>query len=135
MVLGFLFTEGKGIVALIEKNKPEWQKGLLNGIGGKIEEGETPIQAMIREFEEEAGLYIEDWKQFAIMQGNDWKVYCYKAFSERIWDYSTMTDEIIYTKWIEDLHKNPFNYISNLQWLIEMALDGNDNFQSIITYK
>lgn len=75
-VAGFLFRQkGNGIfqcegiieVALIRKIKPEWQNGLLNGIGGKIEPGEYPLGAMIREFQEEAGLYILDWQHFATM--------------------------------------------------------------------
>jgi 8-oxo-dGTP pyrophosphatase MutT (NUDIX family) len=29
-------------VLLIEKQKPAWQRGKLNGVGGKIEPGENP---------------------------------------------------------------------------------------------
>lgn len=40
-VLGFAFTpkdlKGNQKVVLIEKLKPEWQKGKFNGIGGKLE--------------------------------------------------------------------------------------------------
>ena len=36
-VLTFLFTSDYKNVWLIEKNRPNWQKGSLNGIGGKIE--------------------------------------------------------------------------------------------------
>ena len=52
-VLGFVFSLDASRVLLIWKNRPEWQKGKLNGIGGKIEEGELPIDAMKREFSEE----------------------------------------------------------------------------------
>lgn len=41
---------------LIEKAKPAWQKGKFNLPGGKIEEGETPIEAAIRELWEESGI-------------------------------------------------------------------------------
>jgi hypothetical protein len=34
-VAGFLFRNNDTEVALIRKNKPDWQKGKLNGIGGK----------------------------------------------------------------------------------------------------
>lgn len=54
-VAGFLFSENLLSVALIRKEKPAWQKGCLNAIGGKIEENETPFEAMKREFTEEAG--------------------------------------------------------------------------------
>lgn len=54
-VLGFCFDIGYHNVLLIEKNRPPWQAGKLNGIGGKIEEGESPSGAMVREFQEETG--------------------------------------------------------------------------------
>ena len=43
-------------VLLVEKDRPAWQSGKLNLVGGKIEEGETPEQAALRELKEEAGL-------------------------------------------------------------------------------
>lgn len=52
-VLGFLFSEDGSRVLLIWKNRPAWQAGKLNGIGGKIEDGEQPLDAMKREFVEE----------------------------------------------------------------------------------
>ncbi len=65
LVVGFLFSEDFSYVVLIEKSKPEWQAGRLNGVGGKIEEGEEPLDAMRREFKEEAGLDIQHWIEFA----------------------------------------------------------------------
>lgn len=59
-VLGFLFRECQPLVALITKNKPEWQKNKKNGIEGKIEPNETPLEAMRREFQEETGAAIKD---------------------------------------------------------------------------
>lgn len=35
--LGFAFTDHDNFVILIRKNKPAWQKGLLNGVGGESE--------------------------------------------------------------------------------------------------
>jgi 8-oxo-dGTP pyrophosphatase MutT (NUDIX family) len=52
-VVGFLFSQDESKVLLVWKNRPAWQNGKLNGIGGKIEAGETPLQAMEREFKEE----------------------------------------------------------------------------------
>lgn len=61
--VGFFFDRSRSRVWLIRKKRPEWQAGLLNGIGGKIEPGETAHAAMVREFEEEAGLRIERWEE------------------------------------------------------------------------
>lgn len=43
-------------VLLVLKNRPPWQAGRYNLPGGKIEEGETPEEAAIRELKEETGL-------------------------------------------------------------------------------
>lgn len=43
-------------ILLVEKDRPDWQKGRLNLVGGKIEKGETPEQAALRELQEESGL-------------------------------------------------------------------------------
>jgi 8-oxo-dGTP pyrophosphatase MutT (NUDIX family) len=43
-------------VLLIHKDKPAWQKGRLNLVGGKVEENESPLQCAVRELKEEAGL-------------------------------------------------------------------------------
>jgi len=51
MVVGFCFTLNQQLVVLILKNKPEWQRGKLNGVGGKIkiDTDESPLDAMVRE--------------------------------------------------------------------------------------
>ncbi len=55
-VVGFMFDSKMESVVMVKKNRPAWQAGLHNGIGGKIEDGETPVDAMVREFSEEAGV-------------------------------------------------------------------------------
>jgi 8-oxo-dGTP diphosphatase len=85
MVAGFLFWR-MGIdvhqqVALIQKSHPAWQRGRWNAIGGKIESGETPLQAMIREFHEEAGPRITEWSHFATLIGGGetpWRVFFFR---------------------------------------------------------
>lgn len=44
-------------VLLLRKDTPHWQKGLLNGIGGKMEAGECIGEATVREFREETQLW------------------------------------------------------------------------------
>jgi len=68
-VLGFMFNEEITEVALIRKNRPVWQAGHLNGIGGHVEPGEAPDIAMAREFLEETGAItsLGDWIKFAQM--------------------------------------------------------------------
>ena len=117
-VLGFLFTSDFKGVWLIRKNKPEWQKGLLNGIGGKIEEGENQMQAMVREFKEEADLDITDWREFCIItDGKQFEVYCFVAFSE-LTPKTVTEEEIVYS----EVSALPKDAIVNLNWLVPMGL-------------
>lgn len=67
-VLGFYFDCMLREVLLINKFKPAWQAGKWNGIGGRVERGETPEAAMRREFAEEAGVEISTWRKFATIE-------------------------------------------------------------------
>ena len=51
-----LRSKSEQSVLLILKDRPNSQKGRLNLLGGKIESGETPEQAAVRELKEESGL-------------------------------------------------------------------------------
>jgi len=53
-VVGFRFCGEQ--VLLLRKQRPAWQNGKLNGVGGKIERGETPMLAMACEWIEEVCL-------------------------------------------------------------------------------
>jgi 8-oxo-dGTP diphosphatase len=122
-VCGFLFSPDKRKVVLIKKNKPEWQKGLLNGVGGHIEEDETPIQAMVREFKEETGLRRPNWTMFCELETEDKTAYVYFFYSFSIYNVKpkSMTDEKVILFPIKNIHKVPC--IPNLNWLLFMCLD------------
>lgn len=119
-VLGFLFNLKQNHVLLIEKKCPEWQAGKLNGVGGHVEDGELPHEAMIREFKEETGITYENWREVCVMKGTDWCCTVYCGFSELIWEAKDMTDE----KLIRVSGKGlPSRCLTNLNWLIPMCLD------------
>lgn len=113
-VVGFMFNN-RGCVALIRKNRPEWQAGMLNGVGGHIEPYETAIQAMRREFNEEAGVDVE-WEYFCHIYGEEYNLYCFRSTQDCI--IQTLTDEAV--DW-HPLKPLPFDVIPNLNWLIPMA--------------
>ena len=54
-VVILLFSKDHKKLLLVKRNKKPYPN-LWNGIGGKIEVGETPIEAAIRECKEETGL-------------------------------------------------------------------------------
>lgn len=91
-VVGFAFTPNSRVV-LIEKQRPDWQRGKLNGVGGKVEIGEGFHAAMAREFYEETGVEHNDWRLAGIMHGDDWRAYVMTATSEAFWVAKTTTDE------------------------------------------
>lgn len=122
-VAGFMYSEDKKSVALIEKINPEWQRGLLNGIGGKIEKDETPKMAMSREFEEETGVSTlpEDWKVFSMIHRPlHYKVYFLYTISSEIMHVRTAEEEKVGIYEVDHL---PSNTMYNLKWLIPMSLD------------
>jgi 8-oxo-dGTP diphosphatase len=129
-VVGFLFSNDKKQVVLIEKNRPEWQIGKLNGIGGHIEENETPKEAMKREFKEEAGLDINDWKQFARIEFDRGIVYFFYSINT-IEFVTTTTDEMIVIVPTSNININHSYIYPNLSWLIPLALD-IENHKGII---
>ena len=49
-VTGFLFSSDRDRVVLIEKLSPAWQRGLFNGVGGKIEANELPMKQFVGSF-------------------------------------------------------------------------------------
>ena len=62
-VVIFLFTKDYKKVLMVKRNKPPY-KNCWNGIGGKIEENETEIQATIRECYEETEIKLDNPKIF-----------------------------------------------------------------------
>ena len=136
-VVGFLFSSNRESVVLIRKNRPNWQAGCLNGIGGKIEPGESPEAAMRREFEEEAGVslpsreWLDTWEPFATISGPEktpgeisFRVHYFRCFSDAILNLESCTDEPVATFDVLALFTYFIAYrtVTNLRWLIQMAL-------------
>jgi 8-oxo-dGTP diphosphatase len=83
-VVGYLFSEDTLQVLLIRKNRPTWQAGRLNGVGGHIEPGESPEEAMCREFKEETGERYYRWKHTITLLGPTFKVYYFRGRSDAV---------------------------------------------------
>ena len=118
---------------LVQKTKPEWQAGLLNGVGGKVEPDEVPLSCMIREFREETGLQESGWDLFAIESGPDYMTYFYRAnlnymttenaraAAISVPSHNDANEPLIW-KHVDDL-VHEVRQVGNLRWLIPMALD------------
>jgi 8-oxo-dGTP diphosphatase len=122
-VLGFAFC--RDLVLLIRKNKPEWQAGRINGLGGAIEAGETEQEAMSREFCEEAGVLIRaaHWRKFLTMEFSDCVVHCFVTWLSETEYYNVRSATSEEVRWVNQHHsilRTPA-CLSNLRWLIPMA--------------
>lgn len=128
-VVGFVFRDNGREVVLMLKNRPEFQKGKLNGPGGKIEGAETAVEAMRREFMEETGVDIEEekWRPYALLKEEAGGVTFLVAHGD--YDVRTMTDEPVAWYKIDDLNNLPAK--SDLHWLIPLALDTQNKFTTI----
>lgn len=139
-VVGFAFNPEKNKVLLIKKNRPNWQAGKFNGIGGKIESfDDSPFIAMAREFKEETGLDIpaKEWDLFNTIESPTFKLFVFHTTSTILDNFQSITDEIVHYVDIDHLFSNQFSdCISNLSWLISMCLDRDiDRLSGHITYQ
>jgi len=129
-VAGFLFYRGR--VLLVQKNRPHWQAGLWNAVGGKVEDEETPEVAMQREFVEETGLHVHPsgWQCFCTEAGRDYTVHFYRAtLVDTAADLVVRPQNDVGEKLsLLSLHELVgadawARVVGNLNWLIPMALD------------
>lgn len=148
MVVGLLLQTSAQKVVLIEKQRPEgyegagrpkWQVGLLNGLGGVVKEGETPIKTLVRKVEAEAGLKTSDasWKLVNTLMDGDAEI---QVFARILTDGEAKkllspTDESVGLYYIAKL--NSHKTIPNIQWLVPFAwvsLMGEDKQVGITGY-
>ncbi len=137
-VVGFMFDKALEEVLLIEKVKPAWMAGTLNGPGGSIESNELPIDAMVREWKEETDVDTkpEDWQEFAVINHPKIDIYFFRSFQP--WKILSgarampqfdengvkkHADELLKLVSVKEFIANLApGALPNLRWLIPMAL-------------
>jgi 8-oxo-dGTP diphosphatase len=137
-VVGFLFDAEAEFVILIRKNRPEWQKGKLNGVGGKVEPNELIEGAMYREFREETGVIVppQDWHRFCSLRWEEGLVHFFRAFRPApvLDKCRTTTDESIERHKVHTLGapgRGRANITPNLLWLVPLAAHRHDTYDVI----
>lgn len=133
-VIGFIFNEDRTKVVLIEKKKDDWQKNRLNGLGGKIEENETDLEAMIREAKEESGIDIGvlGFRLFGRITYPDCVLSAFVTIkkdleqAELYLKHWISEEGIVKIYEVKDLHL--YNTVHNLLWMIEMARENVANY-------
>lgn len=134
--VGFIFNSTLSKVLLMRKQRPEWQKGKYNGVGGKIEPGEESRICMRREVAEETGLQTteNDWVYVGEIKSESYNVDIYALiYRGRLDDASTITDEKVH--WFE-INNLPNRAIHNLHWVVLLSLDKlkNNDFKHCLVY-
>lgn len=120
-VLGFLFTPDEQHVVLLQKTHgPADMAGKFNGVGGKIEVGESALAAMERETREEIGLAGVAWLCYGRMYGLGWECHLFRAHDERAAAAEGQEDEKVF---LVDPLALPMDAMRNLSWLIPVALE------------
>jgi 8-oxo-dGTP diphosphatase len=122
-------------VLLIRKNKPDWQVGKLNGVGGKVEESDSDTTfTMCREFSEEVGVWegalvgfqteVKDWSHFACLSDQrGWNIdFFYSRAKYVLQDFKSMTDEKLEVILVSEIPSRT-DLIMNLQYLVPMAIN------------
>lgn len=82
--LCYIKHDGKTLMVHRIKKPNDIHAGKWNGLGGKIEAGETPEMCIKREVQEEAGLVIQNPRLHGLLvftnfKGNDWYVFVFTA--------------------------------------------------------
>jgi 8-oxo-dGTP diphosphatase len=131
--VGFAFDEPGAHVLLVEKRRPRWQAGLLNGVGGHVEPGELPVEAMAREFEEETGVATTEgeWRHFATVVTDRSEVHMFSVRLPlgRVAAARTVTDELIQAYGVREVPE--LDTLPNLAWLVPMALRADDILEPV----
>lgn len=121
--LGFIFDKELKEVLLIHKNRPSWQAGKINGLGGKVESEENGIACIVRETEEESGLKTssDKWRYAALMKGPDWEIEVFYYIYDGPKEDATMNEDQP-VEWFA-VQNLPDNVMYNLRWIIPLCID------------
>ncbi|MGO4538307.1 NUDIX hydrolase [Paenibacillus sp. 2TAB19] len=131
-------------ILLLNREKPAWM-GCWNGIGGKIEQGESPRESMLRELAEETGISpvnlhfkgIISWK--SEIGGEYGGMYTYVAEVDEGFTFETpiKTDEGILDwktiDWI--MHKDNDGVATNIPLFLSKILEDPHIYEHCTIYK
>lgn len=126
-VLNAIFNPAMTELLIIKKNRPDWQAGKFNLIGGKVEPKEMFMDAAIRETEEETGIVLdpENVKMVGFIKDEPKEhfiVGCFVSITDDIYSFKTKTDESVYLVNMDELRSIPEdNRLENLLSLVELS--------------
>jgi len=150
MTVGFIFTHDLSFVLLIRKNHPDWQKGLLNGVGGHVKASEFAKgdykKAWVRKVRQETNLVVPINKVIQIgrivVLGDRviLPVYAYKLAADGFPETKQMTDEPI--DWYaplslihHDCHEDLHFFVPFARYVLRYAYKMKDSSRIELHYK
>ena len=96
--LGFIFNPDQSEVALLKKRSSDaYNPDCWNGVGGRVEQGETAVEAMSRETLEETAVHIDpaQWHTVGCLSdGSNYRVDVFVAATQ-VESLTTTTDETV----------------------------------------
>lgn len=131
-VVGFIFDHAREQVLLMRKNRPVFQAGLLNGVGGKVEPYENALTAMRRECAEECDLHIPDWRHVASVCASHYQIEVFSTTCD-LSGAKSLTDEPIEIHSVHDVFRLPC--LNNLPMLMAIARDASNSHKPIWIYE
>lgn len=134
-VVGFVFASGLPQHVLLLRKDTEgkegvhWMDGMWNGLGGKVEDGESAAEAMDREGLEELGLDLE-WEHVATLTDGRFQLDVCRAWVERFSDTPEVNDvgELFHWHPVNNVVHQRLRTIPNLQWLVPMCMGADSAF-------
>lgn len=136
-VCGMLISTDTRFVTMLTKNRPEYLSGKLNFPGGKIEDNETPLEAITREFEEETGVRIEDWTLVGTFGDDSFIIYYFVCKSSTIVDVRTRTDEVVTNQLTREiLYPSDYTHVNQPNsMMLALALQDQIQYPVHFSYK
>lgn len=123
VAIGFMFSPDLTEVVLIRKKKPSWQKDKLNGVGGKVEDKETPYHAMVREFEEEAGLPGTTWDSTLVIDGIEFQLHVFSCVNVDYYEVETKEEEKVDVYSVQNILNGNYNLVDGLEYFLKYAIE------------
>ncbi|MBI4015272.1 MAG: 8-oxo-dGTP diphosphatase [Candidatus Aenigmarchaeota archaeon] len=137
--LCYVQSEGKTLMVNVKK-EGGMHKGKWNGLGGKIDEGETPEECAVREVFEESGLKITKPKLVGVISfpfnvskaGESWIVFVFSAekFEGQLIENSKEGE----LEWIDNGKLLELNLNGGDKWFLPFVLE-NKLFTAKIVYR